>query len=365
MTELGQLDLMTPAALGVRDKAVSKTTAQRLYNSVPENTRRAYNRIWDGRSHPDDPPPVPLGGFAGWCQRNGRQALPASPETLAEYVSHLCDQDKAPATIEQVIAAIRTTHRFAGHGRHFPDAELAQRVLKTHRRDRAGRGLSGQRKAPPVVIESLRKMVETIDPETLIGARDHALLLYGVVLFGRRSELCALEWNDLTGAEEGMRVRIRMSKTDQDAKGESIPVLWGAFPGTDPIAVTQRWREAVGSRGSAHGPLLRGVDRHSRLLGPLHPKNLRDVLRRRAQMAGLTGCSTKCWTKNGDCRSGAHPNDYSAHSLRAGGATIAYMNKAPISTICRLGRWKENSPVVLGYIRSVDEWRDHPFRGVL
>jgi hypothetical protein len=162
-----------------------------------------------------------------------------------------------------------------------------------------------------------------------------------------------------------MRVRIRMPKTDQDAEGESIPVLWGAFPGTDPISVTERWREAVGSRGAVSGALLRGVDRHGRLLGALHPKNLRDVLRRRVQMAGLTGCSSKCWTVTGDCATGAHTNEYSAHSLRAVGATIAYMNKAPISTICRVGRWKENSPVVLDCIRSVDEWRDHPVRGVL
>jgi hypothetical protein len=38
---------------------------------------------------------------------------------------------------------------------------------------------------------------------------------------------------------------------------------------------------------------------------------------------------------------------YSAHSLRAGAATIANANGAPISTICKLGRWKENWPVVL------------------
>jgi integrase len=344
----GQLDLITPAGLGVRDKAVSKTTAQRLYDSVPPNTRRAYARAWDGRPHPDAEPPTEpeKRGFIGWCELTGRNPMPATPETLADYVSFLCDRDLAPATIEQAIAAIRTRHRLAGHGRHQPDGELALAVLKVHRRDRAGRGLSGQRRAVPVVVENLRKMVDTIDPNSLLGLRDHALLLYGICVFGRRSELSELRWTDLTDAEEGMRVRIRMSKTDQDAKGESIPVLWGTFPGTDPLAVTKQWREAVASRGAVEGPLLRGVDRHGRLLGRLHPKNINDALQRRALLAGLG-------------------EGYSAHSLRAGAATIAYMNGAPISTICKLGRWKENSPVVLGYIRSVDEWKDHPFRGVL
>jgi hypothetical protein len=49
---------------------------------------------------------------------------------------------------------------------------------------------------------------------------------------------------------------------------------------------------------------------------------------------------------------------YTAHSLRAGGATSAYRAGAPVSSIARHGRWAPNSPVVLGYIRSVDRWRE-------
>lgn len=350
-----QLDLVTPAALGVRDRAVSATTAQRIYDSVPENTRRAYARIWDGTRtqvppKPDLPPepdaPLEKRGFLGWCEHHGRTAMPATPETLAEFVSHLCDEDKAPATIEQAIAAIRTRHRLAGYGKHFPDAEPALRILKTHRRDRASRGLSGQRQALPVVVDALRKMVDTIDQNTVLGARDHALLLLGIVAFGRRSEIAAFTWDDVTDAPEGMVLRIRMSKTDQEARGETVPVLQGAFPGTDPVRVLGRWRESLATRGLDQGPLLRSVDRHGRIAGAIHPNTINQVVQKRARLAGL-----------GD--------GYSAHSLRAGAATIAYMNGAPISTICRLGRWKPGSRVVLGYIRSVDQWKDHPFRGVL
>lgn len=343
-----QLDLVTPAALGVRDRAVSKSTHDRLVQSVPPNTRRAYGRIWDGRPHPDKDPPddVAKRGFTGWCQIAGRDPLPASPETLAEYVSQLADRDLSPATIEQAIAGIRTMHRMAGHGRHTPDAELALRVLKVHRRDRADRGLSGQRQSLPVVVEGLRKMVDTIDKGTVLGARDHALLLLGVVGFGRRSEIAVFTWDDLTDAPEGKVLRFRSSKTDQDARGETVPVLQGAFPGTDPVAVLAHWREALDSRGMGTGRILRSVDRHGRIAGSISPKAINDVVQARTRLAGL-----------GD--------GFTAHSLRAGAATIAYMNGAPISTICRLGRWTPGSRVVLGYIRSVDQWKDHPFRGVL
>jgi hypothetical protein len=133
-----------------------------------------------------------------------------------------------------------------------------------------------------------------------------------------------------------MTVRIRMSKTDQDAKGETIPVLWGAFPGTDPVLVTERWREAVASRAGIRGPLLRSVDKHGRLGNALSAKAVNDIVRRRAQMAGLTGCAQECWTATGACATGTHDNGYSTRSLRAGAAMIAYMNGAPVSTICRL-----------------------------
>jgi hypothetical protein len=55
---------------------------------------------------------------------------------------------------------------------------------------------------------------------------------------------------------------------------------------------------------------------------------------------------------------------YTAHSLRAGGATAAYRAGVVVSSIAEHGRWAKNSPVVLGYIRSVDKWRDNPMRGI-
>ncbi|WP_157523181.1 hypothetical protein [Herbidospora cretacea] len=53
-----------------------------------------------------------------------------------------------------------------------------------------------------------------------------------------------------------------------------------------------------------------------------------------------------------------------AHSLRAGGATVAYAAGVPVSVIAAHGRWAPNSPVVLGYIRAVDRWRDNAMRNV-
>src|SRR5690606_32219783 len=165
-------------------------------------------RTWDGRPSPAADPPHPPGGFLGWCLANGRTPLPATPETLAEYVSHLCDEGKAPSTIEQTISAIRTVHYLSGHERGTPDADLARRVLKSHRRRRADAGLAASRQSAPVIVENLRKMVDLLALGRPIDRRDHALLLLGLVSFGRRSEIVSYTWDDVTKASEGLLLRL-------------------------------------------------------------------------------------------------------------------------------------------------------------
>src|SRR5699024_6117016 len=79
--------LVVASPSAVAEHTVSAVTRARIEASFPENTRRAYSRVWSG--------------FVEWCAAAGRGALPATAETLAEYTSRLCDEGKAPATIRQ------------------------------------------------------------------------------------------------------------------------------------------------------------------------------------------------------------------------------------------------------------------------
>lgn len=157
------------------DRCVSDRTAARILAAVPDNTRRAYTRQWDL--------------FTDWCGGHARTPLPATGQTLAEYVGHLVDTGRSPATIEQATAAIRATHRTAGHDDR-PDTRGARLVLRGHRRARAAAGHRA-RQAPPITIEALRAMVTHCDPATVIGLRDRVVLVLGMAMMGRRSELAA------------------------------------------------------------------------------------------------------------------------------------------------------------------------------
>lgn len=320
--------LITPAAA---DHAVSDRTRARIVDAVPDNTRRAYARQWDL--------------FATWCAEHGRTALPATAETLAEYVGHLVDANLAPTTVQQAVAAIRTAHRAVGY-RDQPDTEGARLVLRGYRRKRAAGGRRAKQ-APPVTIETLRAMVEASDPETSIGLRDRVVLVLGLAMMGRRSELAALELCDLTETPDGLEVLIRASKTDQDAEGAVVAIPHGQHPETDPVRLVCAWRALLTERGITEGPLLRSVTRHGQIGARLSADGLGDVVRAAAHRAGLPDAER-----------------YSAHSLRAGGATSAYKAGAPVSVIAAHGRWAPGSPVVLSYVRAVDRWRDNALAGI-
>jgi len=79
-------------------------------------------------------------------------------------------------------------------------------------------------------------------PNTLAGKRDRALLALGFAGAFRRSELVALEVEDLSDVPDGLRVRIRRSKTDQSGEGHEIAIPRGYRP-------CARWRRC--RRGSS------------------------------------------------------------------------------------------------------------------
>ncbi|WP_327207997.1 hypothetical protein [Rhizobium johnstonii] len=56
---------------------------------------------------------------------------------------------------------------------------------------------------------------------------DRAVLLLGFAGAFRRSELVSITMADLTFSENGVDVFLPKSKTDQEAKGQSVAVLNG------------------------------------------------------------------------------------------------------------------------------------------
>jgi integrase len=138
-------------------------------------------------------------------------------------------------------------------------------------------------------------------PSTRVGLRDRALLMLGFAGGFRRSELVALDVEDLEFSSAGLAVTLRKSKTDQEGRSRRIGIPYGSSKETCPVRSVHAWLE------SAHikdGPVLRSLDRFQRV----QPRQLSDnavarIVKRRTNAVGLD------------------PDRYSGHSLRAGLAT--------------------------------------------
>ncbi len=182
-------------------------------------------------------------------------------------------------------------------------------------------------------------MVTALSAETPTGLRDRAILVLGFALMGRRSESTEVEISDLTITEDGLEVYIPLSKTDQDAHGETVAIPYGSHASTCPLRVVRAWLTALAEDGITTGALFRPIDRHGRIgdrarstagrgqRARLSPQAVNLIVKQAARAAGLD-----------------HAENYTAHGLRAGGATSAAKAGAPMSAITRHGRWSEGSP---------------------
>ncbi|MFC4894456.1 hypothetical protein ACFQVD_08810 [Streptosporangium amethystogenes subsp. fukuiense] len=206
---------------------------------------------------------------------------------------------------------MRTMHRLAGHPNR-PATDATRLALRAYKRARAEAGTRGRREAPPVGIDTLRAMVSACDLNTRIGLRDRLPLVLGLALMGRRSELVALTCDDVREVPDGLKVTVRTSKTDKDSRDETIAIPRGSHPLTDPVAVWTDWIAVLAEAGETPGRLLRRVDRHGDLGPRLGADAVNVIVRDLAVRTAVSGADT-----------------FTAHSLRAGGATVALRRGRP------------------------------------
>src|SRR5262245_34688152 len=227
MTELTDTALiMLPAAGG--EVALPAKLIERakdyMKEALSERTREAYARWWRV--------------FTDWCQRNGRQALPASPETIAGWLTCLADgadtgRPLARASINQALAAVTLAHRNAGHS-----FDRKHRIISMTWSgiSRVKAMVELERQAAPVIAADVRDLLAMLDTGRAIGCRNAALLTLGWGAALRRSELVGLDWEQLgTGTgfvridERGILITLARSKASQD-KAETIVIPRADLP---------------------------------------------------------------------------------------------------------------------------------------
>jgi site-specific recombinase XerD len=303
---------LSPVSQDINDK-----TAEYMMQAKAKNTLEAYRKDWQD--------------FYVFCTLSDLEPLPASPDTVMAYLVAQAEDHKV-STLERRIASISQAHQAAGYA--TPTSDMQVRVLMQGIRRSKGAAQTGK---APAVTSDIKAMVTSL-PDNLLGIRDRALLLVGFAGGFRRSELVALDVEDLEFKREGLVVTIRKSKTDQEGNGRKVGIPYGSNCNTCPVRSLQLWLE---ESAITEGPVFRSVNRHGNVQqNRLSDKVVALVVKRCAESAGLDS------------------SKYSGHSLRAGMATSAAMNGASERQIMKQTGHRSEA-MVRRYIREGNLFNDN------
>jgi integrase len=147
---------------------------------------------------------------------------------------------------------------------------------------------------------------------------------------------------DLEETEDGLRVTIRRSKTDQEGLGVTIAIVRGGA--YCPVKAVKAWLDAA---GITEGPIFRPVRKGGAVRDRrLTAKSVNDIVKASAASVGLDA------------------SNFGAHSLRSGFLTSAARRGASIFKMRDVSRHK-SMDVLQSYVRDADLFRDHAGAGLL
>ena len=253
-------------------KNLELETLKNLRNSKSPNTLRAYESDYKD--------------FSTFCTKNNFSSLPADPKILSLYLTHLSQTSKF-STLKRRIASISVIHKLKGHYIDTKHPVIRENLLGIKRR----KG-SNQKAKKPILINDLKQIIDVIGAlniKDIRKKRDKALILIGFAGGFRRSELVALEVDDVEFVREGVKIFVKRSKTDQSGEG-----MTKAIPSFDstlycPVLHLQDW-------------MAKGKSENKKIF-PISDKSVALIIKKYANLAGLDG------------------NKYAGHSLRSGFAT--------------------------------------------
>ena len=270
------------------DLVISEDTQALIAASVSKNTLRAYRRH--------------TRVIEKWLA--GRVLNDA---LLAQYITELHQQGKSPATIDQVIAAVKWHGK--NQGVNIDESGLVEKAMRGIRNQGKHRGRGQVDGITWNEVERVCALAEA--DRTVTGLRDSAIIRLMSDCLLRTSEVVAVNVGDFKGST----LLVKSSKTDQEGQGENLYVC------DLTRRVIRRYRtKAEIERGALFRQIRRGDNVQSNRLTDM---SVRRIIKARAQEAGVEGF-------------------ISGHSLRVGSAVSLAQAGATVVDMQVAGRWKSS-----------------------
>ena len=303
-------------------KALQEETLLNLQNSKSNNTVRAYKSDFKD--------------FGLFCAQNGFKSLPSEPKIVSLYLTYLSTKDAKISTLKRRLVSIGIIHRLKGHYLDTKHPSIIENLMGIKRR----KG-SIQKRKKPILIRDLKLIINVIDEKKIKDIkklRDRSIILIGFSGGFRRNEIVSLDYEDLDFVEEGLKIQIRKSKTDQFGEG-----LVKALPYFDnsqycPVISIKKWLELS---KITSGSVFRRFVKGSKLSeNRLTDQTVALLIKEYLQLAGIDN------------------KNYSGHSLRSGFATSAAESGAEERNIMAMTGHK-STEMVRRYIREANLFKNN------
>ena len=290
-------------------KSLELETLENLKNSKSANTLRAYKADF---KH-----------FSAFCIKNGLSSMPTDPKILSIYLTHLSNNSKF-STLKRRIASISVMHKIKGY---YLDTKHPLIMENLHGIKRAKGTIQKAKK--PLLINDLKMIINAIDEAKQSEnkkIRDRALILIGFSGGFRRSELVNIEHDDVEFINEGVKIFIKRSKTDQSGEGmiKAIPYFDNKL--FCPVTSLKKW--------------IDNSEMKSGKIFDISDKSVALILKKYASLSGLDS------------------NKYGGHSLRSGFATSTAESGAEERNIMAMTGHK-TTQMVRRYIKEANLFKNN------
>ena len=303
-------------------KALQEETLLNLQSSKAKNTIRASKSAFTD--------------FGLFCTQNGFKSLPSEPKIISLYLTQLSTKDVKISTIKRRLVSIGVIHKLKGYYLDTKHPLILENLMGIKRRK--GSIQNGKK---PLLINNLKRLINAIDhqkKEQIKIFRDRTIILIGFSGGFRRNEIVSLDYDDLDFVEEGLKINVKRSKTDQFGEGSIKGLPYFDNSQYCPVLSIKKWIE-ISKINS--GALFRRFTKGSNL----SEKRLTDqtvalLIKEYLDLAGIN-------SKN-----------YSGHSLRSGFATTAAEAGAEERTIMAMTGHK-SAEMVRRYIKDANLFKNN------
>lgn len=267
--------------------------------------------------------------FLRWCDKARLVPLPATPMTIAAYLTDRMAALK-PSTLKRQLSGIRKIHRLydlPDPTDHF-EVDLVLRRARRSKPQRPDQALG--------ITAKIRDKLLAACGTDLAGLRNQVMIAVGFDTLCRRSELVALCAEDLEPNAFGNRsILVRRAKNDPFGIGRTAHLT------AKTVSIVEGW---IAAAEIDRGPLLRPVYQGHPVPRFMNAAAVGRTLKALAERAGMSSDEIAA---------------ISGHSLRVGAAQQLTINGVQLLPIMRAGGWKSFN-VVARYVENVemDVWSD-------